>query len=186
MSTRGLVAKIALPYAEALIESARSMNLVQETTRDLDLISELLSESHGLRDFLTNPLIKPSAKKTVLQKVFSEQLNDHVFNFLYVLIDRRRIALLNSIIDSYLNLSYRLESTIIVNVSSAIALTDLQKTSLKRKVQDITDSKEVRLVISVNPELLAGLVIKIGSKIIDTSLFGQLNQMMSYLNLVSS
>nr|AYR06287.1 ATP synthase CF1 delta subunit [Renouxia sp.] len=186
MSTRGLVAKIASPYAEALIESARSMSLIYETTCDLNLISDLLSSSSNLRNFLANPLIRSSVKKDVLQKLLLGQINDHVFNFLCILIDRRRIALLNSIIDSYLNLSYKLESTIIVDVSTAIALTDLQRSSLERKMQSITNSKEVKLVINVNSELLAGLVIQVGSKVIDTSLFGQLNQMTSYLNLVSS
>lgn len=186
MSTKGLVAKIALPYAEALIESAKSMNLIYETTRDLNFISDLLSSSDSLRNFWANPLIKSSIKKDVLKELLLDQINDHVFNFLCILIDRRRIALLSSIIDSYLNLSYKLESTIVVNVSTAIALTDLQKASLEKKIRDITNSKEVKLVINVNSELLAGLVIQVGSKIIDTSLFGQLNQVASYLNLVSS
>ncbi len=120
-----------------------------------------------------------------MQKLFLDQVSSHVLNFLSILADRRRISLLGAIIDCYLKLVYKLKLTTVANIYTAAILTDFQQESLEKKIQHITGSKEVKLVIHVDPELIGGFVIKIGSKIIDMSIYGQLNQMTSYLNIAS-
>nr|YP_010985998.1 ATP synthase CF1 delta subunit [Grateloupia asiatica]WOL36916.1 ATP synthase CF1 delta subunit [Grateloupia asiatica] len=176
------VSKIALPYAEALLESVQEANLVEQTNQDLSLISTILLESIDLKLFLNNPLIVSIAKKNVLNELLGNQVNDYVLKFLLVLIDRRRISLLNVIIEKYLELAYNLESTIIAEISTAIMLTESQQQALIEKLKNITQSKNVKLVVQVNPGLIAGFIVQIGSKVIDTSLSGKLKQMASYLN----
>ena len=61
-------------------------------------------------------------------------------------------------------------------------MTEVQKQALKDKLQLITNSKDVQLVLHVNTELIGGFVVKIGSKVIDMSILGQINQISSYLN----
>nr|YP_010502480.1 ATP synthase subunit delta [Grateloupia turuturu]UXC96893.1 ATP synthase subunit delta [Grateloupia turuturu] len=176
------VSKVALPYAEALLESVQEANLVEQTNQDLSLISTILLESIDLKVFLNNPLIASIAKKSVLNELLGNQVNDYVLKFLLVLIDRRRISLLNVIIEKYLELAYNLESTIIAEISTAIMLTELQQQALIEKLKNITQSKNVKLVVQVNPSLIAGFIVQIGSKVIDTSLSGKLKQMAFYLN----
>nr|BCB92369.1 ATP synthase subunit delta [Grateloupia asiatica] len=178
------VSKVALPYAEALLESVQEANLVEQTNQDLSLISTILLESIDLKVFLNNPLIASIAKKNVLNELLGNQVNDYVLKFLLVLIDRRRISLLNVIIEKYLELAYNLESTIIAEISTAIMLTELQQQALIEKLKNITQSKNVKLVVQVNPSLIAGFIVQIGSKVIDTSLSGKLKQMAFYLNSV--
>nr|YP_009488777.1 ATP synthase subunit delta [Grateloupia filicina]AWD77346.1 ATP synthase subunit delta [Grateloupia filicina] len=178
------VSKVALPYAEALLESVKEANLVEQTNQDLSLISTILLESIDLKVFLNNPLIASIAKKNVLNELLGNQVNDYVLKFLLVLIDRRRISLLNVIIEKYLELAYNLESTIIAEISTAIMLTELQQQALIEKLKNITQSKNVKLVVQVNPSLIAGFIVQIGSKVIDTSLSGKLKQMAFYLNSV--
>nr|QHD45350.1 ATP synthase subunit delta [Grateloupia turuturu] len=176
------VSKVALPYAEALLESVQEANLVEQTNQDLSLVSTILLESIDLKVFLNNPLIASIAKKSVLNELLGNQVNDYVLKFLLVLIDRRRISLLNVIIEKYLELAYNLESTIIAEISTAIMLTELQQQALIEKLKNITQSKNVKLVVQVNPSLIAGFIVQIGSKVIDTSLSGKLKQMAFYLN----
>nr|YP_010986400.1 ATP synthase CF1 delta subunit [Pachymeniopsis lanceolata]WOL37318.1 ATP synthase CF1 delta subunit [Pachymeniopsis lanceolata] len=178
------VSKIALPYAEALLESVQEANLVEQTNQDLSLISTILLESIDLKSFLSNPLIVSIAKKNVLNELLGSQVNDYVLKFLLVLIDRRRISLLNVIIEKYLELAYNLESTIIAEISTAIMLTESQQQALIEKLKNITQSKNVKLVVQVNPSLIAGFIVQIGSKVIDTSLSGKLKQMSYYLNSI--
>lgn len=185
MSKSGFSAKASLPYAEALFESSQFIQSIEKTNQDLLLISETLSKSDSLKLFLSNPLVVSETKKIVLQKLFLDQISSHVLNFLSILVDRRRINLLSSIIDCYLKLVYKLKLTTVVNIYTAALLTDSQQKSLEKKLKNMTNSKEVKLLIQVNPELIGGFVIKIGSKIIDMSIYGQLNQMTSYLNVTS-
>nr|QCI07381.1 ATP synthase CF1 subunit delta [Leiomenia cribrosa] len=182
MSSQGIIAKVALPYAEALLESVKKSNLLQKTNQDLSLISKTILESSDLKSFLENPLINANIKKNVLKKIFISEINTSVLNFLLVLIDRRRITLLNTIIIKYLELAYKLDSTIIAKVSTAVALTEVQQEALIEKIKIITNNKHVKLSIKINSNLIGGLIIQIGSKVIDTSLSGKLKQISYYLN----
>ena len=186
MSVATLPTKVVLPYAEALLEMGQSRDILEKITVDLSLISNLLSESDSLQTFLSNPLIKSVVKKNILQKIYFTQIDNQVLNFLFILIDRRRISYLKDIIKCYLNLADKLNAIIIANVFTAIGLTNLQKTALEQKLKNLTNAKEVKLVITINTELIGGLIIKIGSKVMDNSLSGQLNQITAHLNAVTS
>lgn len=182
MSYQGLLVKVALPYAEALLESAKDSHSIEKTNQDLYLILDVLSQSKDLKFFLENPLITSEAKKNVLNQLLLNQVNYFVLKFLLVLIDRRRITLLNVIIDKYFDLAYKLDSTVIVEVLTASAFTELQQNSLVEKIKDMTRSKSVKLDIKIDSNLIGGFIVKIGSKIIDTSLSGKLKQIAFYLN----
>nr|YP_009295686.1 ATP synthase subunit delta [Mastocarpus papillatus]AOL58170.1 ATP synthase subunit delta [Mastocarpus papillatus] len=182
MSYQGLLAKVALPYAEALLESAKDLNLIEKTNQDLSLISDILLKSTDLKLFLENPLITTKAKKNVLNQLLLNQINSSVLKFLFVLVDRRRIPLLNVIIEKYLDLVYELDSVIIAKVLTAKTFTEEQQYNLIDKIKKITSSKQVKLDIQIDTSLIGGFTVKIGSKIIDTSLSGKLKQIAFYLS----
>nr|YP_010850619.1 ATP synthase CF1 subunit delta [Lophurella hookeriana]WGH13383.1 ATP synthase CF1 subunit delta [Lophurella hookeriana] len=182
MSNQGFKEKIAVPYAEALINQAQSNNLLIEATKDLSLILTVLSESKDLQILLKNPLISGFIKKEILKQLFENQINTFVMNFLLVLVDRRRISFLNHIIEKYLKLVYILESTTIAELYSAVDISELQQESLIQKIKSMTNSNQVKLVVSKDIDLIGGFVIKIGSKIIDVSLAGKLKRMSLYLD----
>nr|QOS04624.1 ATP synthase delta subunit [Sarcopeltis skottsbergii] len=181
MNYKGLLVKVALPYAEALLESAKDSNSIEKTNQDLSLISDILSRSTDLKFFLENPLITLVAKKNVLNQLLLNHVDYFVLKFLLVLIDRRRITLLSVIIEKYLALVYKLDSTIIAEVSTATAFTELQQSNLIQKIKELTNSKKVKLEIEIDTHLIGGFTVKIGSKIIDTSLSGKLKQIAFYL-----
>lgn len=181
MSNKTLMSTIALPYAEALLDIAKQKSLLDEFTQNLSSISTVLSESQELRELLSNPVVDTVLKKETLKRLFSNQINDSILNFLFILADRRRINSLDVIIEKYLELNYRLESVIIADVSSAVDLNDMQVQALIKQIKLMTKSNKVKLVVNKNSHLIGGFVIKIGSKIIDTSLFGKLNKISLYL-----
>nr|YP_009237750.1 ATP synthase CF1 delta chain [Gracilariopsis lemaneiformis]YP_009294644.1 ATP synthase CF1 delta subunit [Gracilariopsis chorda]AJO68485.1 ATP synthase CF1 delta subunit [Gracilariopsis lemaneiformis]AML79781.1 ATP synthase CF1 delta chain [Gracilariopsis lemaneiformis]AOM66904.1 ATP synthase CF1 delta subunit [Gracilariopsis chorda]UAD88835.1 ATP synthase CF1 subunit delta [Gracilariopsis chorda] len=182
MSNQGVMSKVAMPYAEALIESARDSAILDQINQDLSLVSNILKKSEELKIFFDNPSITVEIKKNVVNKVFSNQVHDIVLKFLLVLIDRRRISVLDLIINKYLDLVYQLESTVVAEISTPIVLTDVQETELINKIKHMSCSKTVKLVTKLNPDLIAGFIVKIGSKTIDTSLQGKLIHMTTYLN----
>nr|YP_010619654.1 ATP synthase CF1 subunit delta [Tayloriella tenebrosa]WAX03667.1 ATP synthase CF1 subunit delta [Tayloriella tenebrosa] len=182
MSNQSFKEKITTPYAEALIDHAQSLNLLAEATKDLSSISTVLSESKDLQALLQNPLINGFIKKEILKQLFENQINNFVMNFLLVLVDRRRVSILYSIIQKYLELIYVLESITIAELYCAIDITEIQQESLIQKIKFMTNSNQVKLVIRKDTDLIGGFVIKIGSKIIDASLAGKLKRMSLYLD----
>lgn len=183
MTTNSLLSKAAIPYAEALFESSKFCQSIEKTSSDLKFINHIISQTYNLKDFLSNPLVTQESKKKVIKKLFTNQVNVNVLNFLLILVERRRMILLSSIIDAYLALVYQLNLIIIVDLYSVVVLTEIQRKILEQKLQIITKCKEIKLNVHIKPELIGGFIIKIGSKIIDMSIYGQLNQIASYLNV---
>lgn len=183
MSTQSLMQKVATPYAEALLEIAQKMGIMGKVTDDLSLVSDTISKSLDLQALISNPLISIQAKQNVLNQIFSEQVDNVILKFLLVLVQRRRINLLSMIIEKYLDLAYKVESITIAEVFTSIVFTEDQEKALADKIKVMTNSKNVKLLMNVDSSLIAGFIIKIGSKIIDTSLSGKLKQITTYLNV---
>nr|YP_009393915.1 ATP synthase CF1 subunit delta [Polysiphonia sertularioides]ARW62477.1 ATP synthase CF1 subunit delta [Polysiphonia sertularioides] len=182
MSSQNLEERIAVPYAEAIIVNAKSQDLLDEYKKDLSAILSVLSGSQDLKLFLLNPVTSKFIKKKVLKKLFEDQINQFVMNFLLVLVDRRRISFLETIIQKYLQLNYLLESVTIVELYSAVPLDEVQQCNLIDKVKLITKSNQIKLIAHKDPSLIGGFIIKIGSKVIDASLIGNLNKISLHLS----
>jgi F-type H+-transporting ATPase subunit delta len=182
MSKQTLVSKIALPYAEALINLIQKSKIIEQANKDIITIQNIISESNQLNIFFANPLIKPSLKKDIIKQLFSGQVSDIILSFLLVLVDRKRIALLDAILIKYFELISIVNSVVIADIKSAISLTADQENNLIQKLEIITGSKTVKLQIIIDSELIAGFTIKIGSKVIDTSLKGQLKEIAVFLD----
>jgi F-type H+-transporting ATPase subunit delta len=182
MSNRTLASKIALPYAEALLDLAQKSNTLDRVNEEVTTLSQLLIESDKLMLFFANPLISPISKKEVIRQLFSKQVSSTILTFMLILVDRRRIAVIDSILDRYLNLVHSLESLVVATVTTSIMLTDEQKIALVQQLEGMTENSQIKLEIIIDPQLIGGFTIQIGSKFIDTSLRGQLKEIASFLN----
>jgi F-type H+-transporting ATPase subunit delta len=176
-----VLSKVAEPYAEALLDLAISNDALKETTNDINIVSQFLANSSDLKKFLGNPLITRSAKKTVVKDILGEQIGGSTLKFLLLLVDRNRIQVLESIAQKFLELSYKQESIEIAKITSSIQLTAEQQKEIAEKLKTITGAKQIKLALKVDPQLIGGFTIEIGSKMIDTSIRGQLKQISSLL-----
>lgn len=171
-----ITSEITEPYARALMSVAIDEDLTNQIGEDAALILETLAESEDLGKFLENPLIVPEAKKAALQQILGEQIHPYVQNFLMLLVDRGRIVFLPGVLRQYQILLREFRQTALAEVTSAIDLSDAQKDSIRQKVMSLTGAQQVDLEIVIDPAILGGLIIKVGSQIIDASLRGQLRR----------
>ena len=176
-----VLSKVAEPYAEAFLDLAKSTNSLKETTNDINIVSQFLANSSDLKKFLGNPLITKDAKKNVVKDILGEQISESTLKFLLLLVDRGRIEVLEQIAQKFLELSYKQESIEIAKVTSSIQLSAEQQQKIAEKLKAITGAKQIKLALKVDPELIGGFTIEVGSKMIDTSIRGQLNKMSSLL-----
>jgi F-type H+-transporting ATPase subunit delta len=176
-----VLSKVAEPYAEALLDLAVSNDALKETTNDINIVSQFLANSNDLKKFLGNPLITRTAKKTVVKDILGEQIGSSTLKFLLLLVDRNRIQVLESIAQKFLELSYKQESIEIAKITSSIQLSAQQQKEIAEKLKVITGAKQIKLALKVDPQLIGGFTIEIGSKMIDTSIRGQLKQISTLL-----
>jgi len=172
--------KIAQPYAEAFLELA-TKNSLETAINDLNCLITSLNSSSDLKKLLSNPLVNSENKKSIIKSIFNEKIDTTTLKFLLVLCDRGRIAYLSSILEKAMELAYKAASIEIVKVTSSTTFSPSQQEALTSKLKKMTGAEQVRLEITTNPNLIGGFVVQVGSKIIDTSLYGQLRELSSYL-----
>jgi F-type H+-transporting ATPase subunit delta len=176
MSTTLLSSEIAEPYTQALMSLAQSSNLTEQFGESFRALEALLEQSSEFSEFIANPVIKDDAKKSVLRRVMGDEANPYLVNFLMLLVDKRRIVFLEAIVKQYLKLLRDLNQTVLAEVISAQELTDEQKQVVTEKVKVIGNARNVEIKTAIDPSLLGGVIIKVGSQVLDASIRGQLRR----------
>jgi F-type H+-transporting ATPase subunit delta len=184
MSANPLASRIASPYARALFDFSVEKNIMHQITADFQNLEIFLDETSELTEYLNNPLVSKEAKREVLTKALQPQVNTETFKFLMVLVNRGRINVLKSVISNYLELVYETASIKMIEVVTAFPFTNLQKNTLVQKLKELTNAREIRLIITVDSGLIGGFLIKTESKVIDFSVKNQLQKLAKHLDTV--
>jgi len=184
MSVNTLASKIAAPYARALFDFSVDKNIMHQITADFQNLEVFLEEADELNGYLNNPLINQDAKRAILTKILESQVNTETFKFLMVLLERDRINLLKSVIANYLELVYETASIKTIEVITASAFTNSQKEMLIQKLKELTNAREIRLIINIDASLIGGFLIKTESKVIDFTVKNQLQNLAKHLDTV--
>jgi F-type H+-transporting ATPase subunit delta len=171
-----LNSQVLEPYAQALMSLGQSNNLVDRFGDDVSGILSALRDSDELRQFVANPLVSADAKKGALEQIFGESIHPFTKKFLMLLIDRRRIMFLEGICKQYQVLLRKLKQTVLAEVISTVELSDAQRGTVCDKVKALTGAHEVELETRLDPSLIGGVIIKVGSQVIDASMRGQLRR----------
>jgi F-type H+-transporting ATPase subunit delta len=177
MKSSLVASEIAEPYAQALMNLAQSGDAVDQIGDDMRSLADLLRDSEDFRNCIQSPVIKPDVKKALIDRVTSDQVHPYVKNFLYVLVDRGRIFFLDSVCKQFQILLRQLRQTVLAEVTSAVELTDEQRGAVCDRVKSMTNAQHVELETTLDPSLIGGVIIKVGSQVIDGSLKGQLRRM---------
>ena len=174
--------EVLQPYASALMSLAKSNNLSEQFGEDIRSSLNLLENSEELRLFLGSPLVKPQDKKAVIDRIAGSEMNPLMRNFLRLLVDKGRILFLEGIGKKYLTELRELNQTVLAEVTSAVPLSDAQQQTVREKVQAMTSARQVEIETKIDADLIGGVVIKVGSQVIDASLRGQLRRLGVRLN----
>lgn len=167
--------KIAKRYASAL----SGLNERTVVFNDLLLTQKVLDESVDLKNFLESPIFSTADKKEILSKVFTN-LSDKTMNFLYLLVDKNRFSFFDTILQEFRGELDLISNIKRVDVVSAVELNSDEMYRLKDVLQRKL-SANVEITYSIDESIVAGLIIKIGDKVIDNSLKTRLATMKKQL-----
>jgi len=161
---------IADRYSDALVDLAKEGKLTfDKIGTDLTLIKNILEQSPDLNEILSNPLTSVENKKEIIEKVFTNEIDALIINFLKVLVDKNRFFVFSDILDSFNVALDDINNISRIRVTSAVEMTDESRNKLKNKLEEKL-KKNVILDLNINSNIIAGLVIEMGDNVIDMSL----------------
>ncbi len=165
-----VLTQIARPYASALFDIANSSNSIPQVEAGLNAIASLANDSQDFSRFLRSPVINTDQKATAIQAILTKANADKtVTNFVNVVARNGRLFALPAIITAFRERAAQARGEVTADVTSATALTAAEVASLadtlKAKI-----GKSVTLNQHVDSSLIGGLVVKVGSQMIDSSL----------------
>jgi len=172
-----LLNAIATPYAEALLQVAESR---QETDTVAQQARELLAiwnDSADLRHAMSSPVLEPEAKKAAITALFQDQITPSFHNLLKLLADRQRIGVLDVVLIRFLELYRELRNIALARVTSAAPLDDDQQARLTETVKAMAGTDNVEFDMAVDPSLIGGFIVSLGSQVLDASLSGQVRRL---------
>jgi F-type H+-transporting ATPase subunit delta len=168
--TSHTVSGVAERYASSLFELALAENAVEQVTADLDRFQAMLDESEDLRRFIASPVFSSEDQlKAIIALSAKAGISGYFANFLKVVAKHRRLFALPGMIKSFRIIAAEQRGEITAEVTSAHALTQAQEDELKAALKSVT-GKNVTATVTVDPSILGGLIVKVGSRQIDTSL----------------
>lgn len=165
-----IMASVAGRYASALFELAQDENKVAEVEKDLATFLSLYDESDDLRRVVRSPVIDADQQAKALNALFQKaNIGALAGNFFQLIAKNRRLFAAPDMVRAFQSLAARARGEITADVTSAHPLSDGQVAALKAKLKD-SMGKEVKLAMRVDPSVLGGLVVKVGSRMVDGSL----------------
>ncbi|ABO51655.1 ATP synthase F1 subcomplex delta subunit [Desulforamulus reducens MI-1] len=163
---RGAVAR---RYAQALYEIAQEKNALEAMEQELKGVAEAIEGTRELQKVLYHPQVLPGEKKNLLKALFTDKVSDETLNFLGLVVDKRRENYIAGIAAEFSVLANEARGKVAAEVTTAIEIDEKQKQELV-KVASRMAGKEVEPTFGVDPSLIGGVVVRIGSKVIDGSI----------------
>lgn len=171
------ISAVAERYAASLYELAADAKQVDKVDADLARFEALLAGSDDLRRMTNSPVFSADEQYKAIEAIADKaKITGLVGNFLRVVARNRRLFSIPAMIKAFRRIAAEQRGEVTAEIASAHALTAAQQTELRAALKGVA-GKDVSVEVTVDPSLLGGLVVKLGSRQIDTSLKTKLNSL---------
>src|SRR3954447_17143628 len=167
--------EIGQVYSRALFEAAMESGDLDEIHDQLGIFADALGENKNLQTFFFSPRFSSSEKKDAIRKII-EGGNDRFLNFLELLAERHRLPATFRIRRSFDELWREEHKVLPVEVTSAVELDSGLVASIESRIKEAT-GRQVETTQKVDPNIIGGLVLRVGNKVLDASVQGRLERL---------
>jgi len=162
-------------YARALFEAAMENGELDEIQEQLGIWTDALGTNKDLQTFFFSPRFSPTEKKDAIRRIIDGG-NEHFLNFLELLAERHRLPATFRIRRAFDELWREEHKMLPVEVTSAIELDEGLVRSIGERIQERT-GRRIELTSRVDPNIIGGLVLRVGNKVLDASVQGRLQRL---------
>lgn len=172
-NNKGAALTAAKVYAEAMFSIAKEESKTADYAKELELLSGLFSENPELYEVMGSPAIQPKERLEALESVFKERVSERIYSFLSLLIEKRRINLLESISGAYTGLLDEASGIMEVTATTKLPLSPGVKAKLV-KALEAKSGKTIRLLERRDPHIIGGIILDFGNAQLDASVKSKL------------
>ena len=163
-------------YATALFELALENKAVDAVKKDLDQFDAFIADSADLSRLVRSPVFDADEQLKALSAVLAKAgIGGLAANFLRVITTNRRLFAVRDMIRGYRALVARHKGEVTAHVTVAEKLSDTHLDTLKSTLKTVTSGKDIDLDVKIDPAVIGGLIVKVGSRMVDSSLRTKLN-----------
>jgi F-type H+-transporting ATPase subunit delta len=171
-----IIAGMAGRYANALFELALDTKAIDTVKKDLEAFDALIAGSPDLTRLVRSPVFGVDEQLKALSAILDKAgIKGLAANFLRVITTNRRLFAVRDMIRGYRGLVARHKGEVTAQVTVAEELNDKNLDALKSALKSVTGGKDIDLDITVEPAVIGGLIVKVGSRMVDSSLRTKLN-----------
>lgn len=172
---------IAKKYAKALFEVTFDEERYDAVGDELSFVLKCLEDEPMLYQVLRDPLIVTNEKKKIIDSIFKDSVSQEVLNFLHIIIDKKRERYIESIVGEYKTLTNDVKNIVEAVAITAVPLSD----DMLIKLQEIlskSSGKNIQLKNEIDTEIIGGVFVKAGDKVIDGTIKSRLEQMQEQMS----
>ncbi len=172
---------ISKTYGEALYELAVEEQKLDMLFEEAKAVQDILRENADFGKLMSHPKIPKEDKVKVAEKVFKGRVSSEMEGFLVIVIEKDRYVWLDDILTYFIDKVKEVKHIGVAFVTTAVALDEATQTKIKKRLLETTGYQTMEMHYSVDPSLIGGMVIRIGDRIIDSSITTKLNELKKQL-----
>ena len=175
---------VSKTYGEALFELAKEQNTLDAVQEEAVAILEIFEQNEELVKLLNHPKISKEEKIAVIENIFKGRASDEMVGFLVLIVEKGRYNEICQIFTYFLEQVKEFKRIGVAYVTSATPLTAEQQKKIEEKLLATTKYIQFEMHFDVDKSLIGGMVIRIGDRVVDSSIRTKLNQMTQTLSKV--
>lgn len=161
---------IASTYANALFELAIEKNKTDDWLKEIESIKNILDTNPQFGQLMLHPSVMKEEKLKLVSEAFDGNVDAEIVGLIRIIIEKDRYTEIDAILDEFISTVKNYEGIGVAYVSTAMELSEAQKKSVESKLLDTTNYKTMEMHYSVDKDIIGGMVVRIGDRVLDSSI----------------
>ena len=175
---------VSKTYGDALFELAQEENRIDDFFEEVQMIRSVLDSNPDFLRLMNHPKIDKEEKEAVMETVMKGRVSDEMAGFFKLVVTNNRHNDIFDILDYFIHEVKEYKRIGSAYVATPLPLSDTQKAAVEKKLLDTTDYESMEIRYDVDPVLIGGMIIRIGDKVVDTSVRSKLDDLTKNLKKI--
>jgi len=168
---------ISKTYGDALLEIAVEESKIDVFAEEITAIMSILNENPDFGKLMNNPRISVEGKQDVLKNVFEGKISKEILGFFSMIISKGRYAQIDEILEYFLGEVKKINGVGVAFVKTPVELKPEQKANIEKRLLETTNFKKMEMHYSIDESLIGGMQIRIGDRVVDSSILTKINKL---------
>jgi F-type H+-transporting ATPase subunit delta len=168
---------ISKTYGDALLEIANEEKKVDLLLEEVTAVMEILKDNPEFSKLMNNPRISVDEKQTVMSNVFEGRISKELMGFFSMIVNKGRYDHIDEILTYFQDEVKKIKGIGVAFVTTPLELSDAQKKNVEKKLLDTTGFKQMEMHYDIDPSLVGGMRIRIGDRVVDSSIHTKILKM---------